>query len=208
MVTQKASAAVVPDTGTKERIMEAAITLFAVKGFDGASIREIAKLADVNVASLNYHFKSKENLRQELVDYLITEFKNKILNLPEVKTAAEYSVKIYQAVTADSAKCLNQFKMILESEDNSCATEPYPIGYEQFSLYLSRELGEKVPQAEKLWLVNVVFSYIIHISVMSSTSVGKKSIEKFFPRKKDSIPIYITQLVETLIRDLNHRYPG
>ena len=186
--------------------MDAAIQLFAVKGFDGASIRDIAKLADVNVASLNYHFKSKENLHQELVSYLIGEFKAKVTNIAQMKTAAEYSVKIYEAMTADSAKCLNQFKIILATEGESCDTEPYPIGYEQFSAYLSKELTPKVPQAERLWLVNVVFSYIVHISVMSSTMVGKRSIEKFFPRKKDSIPIYITQLVETLIRDLNNRY--
>ncbi len=191
---------------TKQRIMEVAIHLFAVKGYDGASIREIARIANVNVASLNYHFKSKENLRQEMMAYLISEFKAKISDIPRVRNTAEYAVKVFEAITEDSNKCLNQFKVILESDENSCDTEPYPIGFEQFSSYLATDLGPRVPEAERLWLVNIVFCYIIHISVMSSTSVGKRSIEKFFPKKRASIPVYISQLVDTLIRDLNNRY--
>ena len=106
----------------------------------------------------------------------------------------------------DSAKCVNQFKLILEAESHPCETEPYPLGHEQFSTYLSRELKKTVPAADRLWLVNVVFSYIVHISVMSSSIVGKKSIEKFFPNKRASIPVYIKKLVESLIRDLNTQY--
>ena len=36
------------DQGTKERIMDVVMQLFASKGYDGVTIREIAKLANVN----------------------------------------------------------------------------------------------------------------------------------------------------------------
>ena len=48
--------------GTKERILDAAVGLFAEKGFDKTTVREICAAADVNVALVNYHFKSKEGL--------------------------------------------------------------------------------------------------------------------------------------------------
>lgn len=51
---------------TKERILNAAEGLFAAHGFAGASSREITRLADVNLAAINYHFGSKENLVQEV----------------------------------------------------------------------------------------------------------------------------------------------
>jgi len=191
---------------TKQRILEAAMNLFAVKGFDGTSIRDIAKLAEVNVASLNYHFRTKENLRQEMLEYIVGEFKGKINNISGVNSASEYAIKIYQALTENSAKCVNQFKLILEADSHPCETDPYPMGYGPFMDHLDRELNKNVPIDQRLWLLNIVFSYIVHISVMSCTRIGKDGIEKFFPQKQDSIQTYITGLVEALVRDLNARF--
>ncbi|HJW08453.1 MAG TPA: CerR family C-terminal domain-containing protein [Holophagaceae bacterium] len=46
----------------KSRLIEAAVRLFAEKGFDAVGIREIAHLADVNSAAVSYHFGGKEGL--------------------------------------------------------------------------------------------------------------------------------------------------
>src|SRR6185503_11330122 len=47
---------------TKARILGAAEEVFAARGFEGASTREIAARADVNISSLHYHWESKETL--------------------------------------------------------------------------------------------------------------------------------------------------
>jgi AcrR family transcriptional regulator len=47
---------------TKGRILAAAEEVFAAKGFQGASTREIAARAGVNISSLHYHWESKETL--------------------------------------------------------------------------------------------------------------------------------------------------
>lgn len=47
---------------TKARILEAAEEVFATSGFEGASTREIAARAGVNISSLHYHWESKETL--------------------------------------------------------------------------------------------------------------------------------------------------
>jgi len=52
---------------TKERLLDAAESLFACKGFDDVSIRELAAAADVNVAAVNYHFQGKENLFHQVI---------------------------------------------------------------------------------------------------------------------------------------------
>ena len=52
---------------TKEKIIDAAVSLFNVKGFDGTSVREIAGKAKVNVANISYYFHSKEGLLESLV---------------------------------------------------------------------------------------------------------------------------------------------
>ncbi len=206
MVIRKLKTSELSDLDTKQRIMEAAQNLFALKGYDGASIREIAELANVNVAALNYHFKSKDNLRQEMLDSIISQFKGKMTSIEGAESAAQYAVKVFEGMTEDSSMCVNQFKIIIDSDSNVCDQDPYPLGYEVFSVFLAKELKKTVPEAERLWLTNVVFGYIVHISIISSTAFGQKKIDRFLPQKKASIPVYISQLVESLIRDLNQRY--
>lgn len=58
-------AAVAPFS-TKDRILGAAEELFAQHGFAGTSLRQVTTRADVNIAAVNYHFGSKENLVNEV----------------------------------------------------------------------------------------------------------------------------------------------
>jgi AcrR family transcriptional regulator len=51
---------------TKERILDRAEILFAQKGYQAVSIREITSAAHCNLAAVNYHFGSKENLYLEV----------------------------------------------------------------------------------------------------------------------------------------------
>ena len=51
---------------TKDRILGAAAELFALHGFLGTSLRQVTSRADVNIAAVNYHFGSKENLINEV----------------------------------------------------------------------------------------------------------------------------------------------
>jgi AcrR family transcriptional regulator len=52
--------------GTRDRILRTAERLFAERGFNGVSVRELAAAAQVNIASIGYHFKSKEGLLSEV----------------------------------------------------------------------------------------------------------------------------------------------
>ena len=51
---------------TKDRILGAAEELFAQHGFAATSLRQVTGLAAVNIAAVNYHFGSKENLVNEV----------------------------------------------------------------------------------------------------------------------------------------------
>ena len=55
------------DQSTRERILEVAGPLFAEKGFEGATVRDICEVADANIASVNYHFGGKSKLYIEVV---------------------------------------------------------------------------------------------------------------------------------------------
>ena len=59
---------------SRSKILNASAQLFVKNGYDGTSVRQIAKEAGVNIAMISYYFKSKEGV---LVD-LINETSNKM----------------------------------------------------------------------------------------------------------------------------------
>ena len=54
-------------TATKQRILDAAESLFMEHGFEATSLRSITAAAGVNLAAVNYHFGSKEELFQAVL---------------------------------------------------------------------------------------------------------------------------------------------
>lgn len=59
---------------TVDRILNAATILFAERGFAETSLRTITGMADVNLASVNYHFGSKKELIQAVFTRFMTPF--------------------------------------------------------------------------------------------------------------------------------------
>lgn len=67
------------------QILQVAETLFAEKGFDGTSIREISKNAEINIAMVSYYFGSKEKLLESLVIYRTSDLKISLENIIDEK---------------------------------------------------------------------------------------------------------------------------
>jgi AcrR family transcriptional regulator len=70
---------------TKERILNAAIQLFAQKGFDGVSVRQIAKQTGIHESSLYNHFRSKD----EILDAIFAIYQSELLDNATVREAAQ-----------------------------------------------------------------------------------------------------------------------
>jgi AcrR family transcriptional regulator len=54
---------------TRRRLLEAAGEVFAEHGYRAATIQEICRRADANIAAVNYHFTDKEQLYRAVVRY-------------------------------------------------------------------------------------------------------------------------------------------
>ena len=72
---------------TKDRILGAAEELFALHGFAATSLRQVTGLAAVNIAAVNYHFGSKENLVNEVFRRRMDEMSERRMN--ELRLAQE-----------------------------------------------------------------------------------------------------------------------
>jgi AcrR family transcriptional regulator len=53
---------------TKDALLRAAKKVFATKGYDGATVKEVADEAGVNVSLVSYHFHGKENLFRACIE--------------------------------------------------------------------------------------------------------------------------------------------
>ena len=53
---------------TKEKILDAALTLFAENGYDGTSVEQIANVVGIKAPSLYKHYKGKEDILNALID--------------------------------------------------------------------------------------------------------------------------------------------
>jgi AcrR family transcriptional regulator len=58
-----------PERSARERILHAACELIAERGIGGARIAQIAKAAGVSTALVHYHFRTREELLAETLDY-------------------------------------------------------------------------------------------------------------------------------------------
>lgn len=58
---------------TKERIIETALDLFSRRGYDGASVREIARAVGIRESSIYNHFPSKRSIFDGIVDFCVQQ---------------------------------------------------------------------------------------------------------------------------------------
>jgi TetR/AcrR family transcriptional regulator, regulator of cefoperazone and chloramphenicol sensitivity len=56
---------------TRRRILETALQVFAIDGYEGASTRQLAERAGVNLPAIQYYFGSKEGLYRAVIDSII-----------------------------------------------------------------------------------------------------------------------------------------
>ena len=93
---------------TKRKIFETSMKLFAEKGYDATSIEEITATVGVAKGTLYYHFSSKE----EIFNFLVEEGVKLLQNSVDIKTAkyANYIDKI-------KAIILIQIKIVVKYED-------------------------------------------------------------------------------------------
>jgi AcrR family transcriptional regulator len=82
---------------TKDKILDAAEKLFGKNGFDVTSLRDITTEAQVNLASVNYHFQTKDSLIDAVIARRIEPINRKRLELLD---AAGENPSVEQILTA------------------------------------------------------------------------------------------------------------
>ena len=105
---------------TKSKILKTANQLFALKGFEGTSIREIAQKAEVNLAAINYHFKSKERLYWAIFDYNYEIINDEIERIGLKKLSTPHLTKeVFRFFISSGTAMMNTVKVFLSGRPNA-----------------------------------------------------------------------------------------
>lgn len=83
------------DCSKKEMILNVTLDLLKKEGFEGITVRKIAKAANVNVALVNYYFGSKDKLLNAAVQVLITSFKETFHILDDAAMEPRERLKLF-----------------------------------------------------------------------------------------------------------------
>jgi AcrR family transcriptional regulator len=109
-------------TDKQRHILEVAEQLIADNGFEGTSIRDISKVANINIAMISYYFGSKEKLLEALFEMRGKEVTLRLENLIQDTTLSSIE-KIYSIIDSYVDKivtqqCFHRIMMRQQATDN------------------------------------------------------------------------------------------
>ncbi len=142
---------------TKRKIFETSMKLFAEKGYDATSIEEITATVGVAKGTLYYHFSSKE----EIFNFLIEEGMKLLQNSIDIKTA-----KYDNYIDKLKAIVLIQIKIVMKYED-------------LITILLSQFWGN---EARNQKCKKHVYDYIKKIEEIVKEGIEKKEIKEGNPK--------------------------
>jgi AcrR family transcriptional regulator len=165
-------------TETKEQILTVAERLFAEHGFAGTTLRNVVSEAGVNLAAVNYHFGSKEELFRAVVARFARPVVERELGLlSKIKSGSEPpSIEaLLRAVVQPSLEILSEgedIRLVRAKFMGRCRTEPEPIqsiAYGEFSVateafldMFQRALPEQ-PRSQLGWKFDLVISALVRV---------------------------------------------
>lgn len=194
---------------TKEKILAAALTLFASKGPDGTTIRNIAETADVNLASVNYHFASKMNLFREVILRGHANISQEINRLAvNAQSSADLAAMMFDMFISRHQELASIFKLMLSADSCPLPSEGEtpnqyvgPPGGQALMSSIERDLKRSVDAKDMAWAVRSIFSHVVHMALLSGGTCPHT------PKGDDlySIPtirIGVIRLTNLVIKDL------
>jgi len=104
----------------RQRILNAAIPLFAQRGYGSASVRELAEAAGVTKPTLYYHFGNKEGLFVASVEAVMDQFNEAVRNATAMPgTLRDRLCFVIQSQTALAQSNPDAFRLLLNAEYHS-----------------------------------------------------------------------------------------
>ena len=151
---------------------------FADRGFGPTSVREICEAADVNVAAVNYYFRSKEQLYREVFQALFEDVGKPLMAIPaKVRDEASWKAALLEWLhtalrLVTEEKPPTRWMVQLTAHERTRPSSVFPVLYESFFEPLRKSLGrllrmglpKETDEADvRIWEISVAAQVVVYI---------------------------------------------
>ncbi|MCB8822633.1 TetR/AcrR family transcriptional regulator [Microvirga rosea] len=197
-----------PADRTRQALVDAAVAVFAEKGYEGASVREITRKAQANQAAITYHFGGKEGLYREVLRATFQAFKAFNLLEPEKLEAMEpqEALRLFvrqQLLPLNKREQLARFIRILNWEVLqrtdafqelvvSENTSVLPVAEGLVRRFLGEDADPEAVAISTLWLLHQGFIFVRDYEHLGRAPLNFKLDDDFVERLADLLSRLLT----------------
>jgi AcrR family transcriptional regulator len=202
------------ELSTEDRIKQAAKALFQEKGYSGTRTRDIAERSGINLALLNYYFRSKQKLFELVMLETIQQFFGTLpqyLNNPE--TSLDEKIQLLSRRYIDFLKTEPDLPLFILSEIRHNASgliEKMNLNEVVFKSVLAKQYAEAMGRTEVdtkeiyMLIINplslIIFPFVARPMVMALTGLDQNGFDQMMEQRKTLIPIWNRNMLNS---DLN-----
>lgn len=191
----------------EERIKEAARRIFTERGFAGTRTRDIAEASGLNMALINYYFRSKENLFDIIMMEQLQLFIHSVTGLlNETKTSLAEKIELLVSHYIDMLTENQALPFFIMNEINRHPEKlitQVGIDRNSSSLYIVKqwqEFSRKVTHIDPVHLfINIisltVFPFVASPMIRNRTGMSVKQFNKLMAERKKLIPMWIESML-------------
>ncbi|TXF77447.1 TetR/AcrR family transcriptional regulator [Chryseobacterium sp.] len=194
------------DVSTEEKILISASKIFTEKGFSGTRTRDIAEEAGINLALLNYYFRSKEKLFEQVMKVKIVLLFGKIIPIvTNEKTTLEEKIdlaseKYFEILSKNPNLPLFILSEIQKKPSN--ITSLIPVDKLLKTSVLIRQIQEKKPELNPFhFIINflsmTVFPFVGKPILKNLNIMIDEEFQQFVEERKTLIPIWIKMILNS-----------
>lgn len=194
------------DISTEEKILISASKVFTEKGFSGTRTRDIAEEAGINLALLNYYFRSKEKLFEQVMKVKIVLLFGKIIPIVtnEKSTLEEKidlaSEKYFEILSKNPNLPLFILSEIQKKPSN--ITSLIPVEKLIKTSVLLRQIEEKKPGINPFhFIVNFLgmtaFPFIGKPILKNFSIMNDEEFQHFVEERKTLVPSWIKMILNS-----------
>jgi AcrR family transcriptional regulator len=199
-----------PDQGTEEKIKAAARVVFHKKGYAATRTRDIAKEAGMNLALLNYYFKTKKHLFEIIVvETLAGFFKHMGQVFNDDETTLESKIEIMAGKYIDLISAEPEIPVFIMSEMRNNAgvlLEKLPVAKAILQSAFIRQYKRSVNKGlitepnPLHFLMNlmgmIVFPFLNSIIIKKIGNLSNDQFDKLMQERKKRIPVWVKAMIK------------
>jgi TetR/AcrR family transcriptional regulator len=193
------------DLSVQDRIIHSAVRLFAMKGYAGVSVRELAKEAGVNIALISYYFGGKEKLYShilstqfEIIESTVAKIEEqKILPMDKIITFQKHMIALHQNYPYLIRLAISEI-----INPTICYDNIVKLGITKLNHFLRQCVTEGIESGSFRHDIDPAVVAISFISLINFLFLAWPLSENLLPDKSSKVEYYIDQAFDNHLKGI------